>query len=335
MKMSTLGIRVIDVAVVLALGLATTVHAQTALNEPARDSPQQMVDALHSAFGVHHARAVHAKGVLLTGTFTPSVEARQLANAAVFTNGTLQITARFSDFTGIPDIPDTVGGANPRGFAIKFRLPSDASMDIVAHSFNGFPTATTNEFGYLLRAIGTSGDEATKPSALDQFLATHPIAKTFLTTQKPAPISYGTLAYFGVNSFKFTSASGESQFVRYRFVPLAGEQFLDPAAVIGKGPNYLSEEVVIRLSKGPIVYDWYAQIAASGDAIADPSVAWPESRRLVKLGTIAISRLVPDQPAADRVTMFIPSNVPAGIEPADPMLTIRSAAYPISFAGRQ
>ena len=222
---TTFGTRVLGVAVISTLGLATTGHAQTASNEPLRDSPQQMVDALHSAFGVHHARAVHAKGILLTGTFTPSADAQRLAKAAVFSSGTVPITARFSDFTGIPDIPDTVGGANPRGFAIKFKLPGDASMDIVAHSFNGFPTATANEFGYLLRAIGTSGPEATKPTDLDQFLATHPIAKTFLTTQKPAPVSYGTLAYFGVNSFKFTSASGESQFVRYRFVPRLASNF--------------------------------------------------------------------------------------------------------------
>ena len=335
MKESMIGLRVIGVAAVSARGLATIAHAQTAPSEPLRDGPQQMVDALHSAFGVHHARAVHAKGILLTGTFTPSAEAQSLAKAAVFSSGTIPITARFSDFTGIPDIPDTVGGANPRGFAIKFKLSGDASMDIVAHSFNGFPTATANEFGYLLRAIGTSGPEATKPTDLDQFLATHPIAKTFLTTQKPAPIGYGTLAYFGVNSFKVTRASGESQFVRYRLVPRAGEQFLDPTALKGKGPNYLSEEIASRISKGPIVYDWYAQIATVADAIADPSVAWPESRQLVKLGTITISCLVPDQQATDKVTMFVPNNVPAGIEPADPMLSIRSSAYPISFAERQ
>jgi catalase len=325
----------IGLAVISTLGLVTTGHAQTTSNEPLRDSPQEMVDALHGAFGVHHARAVHAKGVLLVGTFTPSTDAQHIVKAAVFSSGTVPITARFSDFTGIPDIPDTIGGANPRGLAIKFKLPRDASMDIVAHSFNGFPTATANEFGYLLRAIATSGPEAAKPTDLDQFLAAHPVAKTFLTTQKPAPVSFGTLAYFGVNSFKFTSPSGEPRFVRYRFVPLAGEQFLDAAALKDKGPNYLSEEIAPRIAKGPIVYDWYAQIAAPGDAVADPSVAWPESRQLVKLGTITISRIVPDQAATDRVTIFIPNNVPAGIEPADPMLTVRSSAYPISFAGRQ
>ena len=123
--------------------------------------------------------------------------------------------------------------------------------------------------------------------------------------------------------------------MRYRFVPLAGEQLLDPAALKAKGPNYLQDEIAGRVAGGAIVYEWYAQVAAAGDAIADPSVAWPESRQLVKLGTLTLSRLAPDQPATDKTTIFIPNNVPAGIEPADPMLSVRSSAYPISFAGRQ
>ena len=96
-------------------------------------------------------------------------------------------------------------------------------MDIVTHSFNGFPTANADEFAELLRAIGASGPEAPKPTALDTFLGTHPVAKTFLTTQKPAPVSYATVPYFGVNAFSFTNAAGHRSNVRYRFVPLVGE----------------------------------------------------------------------------------------------------------------
>lgn len=110
MKCAVLRSRMTAVAVVSALGLATGANAQTAASEPLCDSPQQMVDALHSAFGAHHARAVHAKGVLLTGTFTPSAEARGLSKAVVFSNGTVPVTVRFSDFTGIPDIPCVPSG---------------------------------------------------------------------------------------------------------------------------------------------------------------------------------------------------------------------------------
>ncbi len=319
----------------LAAGITTGVSGLVSAAYGAQDSPAQMVDALHSAFGVHRARAVHAKGVILEGSFTPSPEARGRSKASLFAGPPVPVTVRFSDFTGIPDIPDTVDGANPRGFAVKFRLADASTTDIVTHGFNGFPTATADEFGQLLRAIGASGPNASRPTALDQFLGSHPIAKTFLTTQKPAPVSYATLTYFGVNSFKFTGAGNVPNFVRYRFVPKAGEQFLDAAALKTKGANYLTEEVAARVAKAPIVFDWFAQISGAGDAVADPSVAWPESRQLVKLGTISIARMAPDQASVDKATMFLPGNLPPGIEAADPMIAIRNGAYPISFGSRQ
>jgi catalase len=324
--------RVAPVFVALTTSAAILISG-TALAAP--DSPPEMVDALHSAFGVHHARAVHAKGVILEGSFAPSAEATNRSKASLFAGPSVPVTVRFSDFTGIPDIPDTVGDANPRGFAIKFRPADGNMMDIVTHGFNGFPTATADEFGQLLRAIGASGQEAAKPIALDQFLSAHPIAKKFLTTQKPAPVSYGTLTYFGVNAFKFTNAQNTPIFVRYRFVPKAGEQFLDAAALKAKGPNYLAEEIAARIAKAAVVFDWYAQISGPGDAVADPSVAWPENRTLVKLGTISIKQMAPDQATADKATLFLPGNLPAGIEAADPMIAIRSAAYPLSFRARQ
>jgi catalase len=303
-----------------------------AVSQPA---PQQMVDALYSAFGDNHARAVHAKGIMAVGTFEPSAEAATLTKAKVFAGKSMPVLVRFSDFTGIPNIPDNIGDANPRGFALKFSLPDGSNADVVTHSFNGFPTATTEEFRQLLLTIGASGPGAAKPTQLDAFLGAHPIAKTFLTTQKPPAVSYATLSYFGVNAFAYTAANGRKAFVRYRFVPQAGEAFVPAADLPGKGPNYLQEELPQRLAKGPVVFDWYAQIAEAADVIGDPSIAWPEGRRLVKLGTIRIDRLAPDQAATSKATMFRPLNVPDGIAPADPMLGIRQAAYPLSFAHRQ
>ena len=309
------------------------VAASPALTAAAsQPAPQQMVDALYSAFGDNHSRAVHAKGIMATGTFEPSREAAGLTKAALFAGKSKSVLVRFSNFTGIPDIPDTIGDANPRGFALKFTLPDGSDADVVAHGFNGFPTATTEEFRQLLLAIGASGAGAAKPTALDAFLGAHPIAKTFLTTQKPPSVSYATLSYFGVNAFEYTAADGKKSFVRYRFVPRDGEAFVPAADMPGKGPNYLQEELPQRLAKGPAVFDWYAQVAAAADIIGDPSIAWPDSRRLVKLGTVRIDRLAPDPAATDKATMFRPLNVPAGIEAADPMLGVRQEAYPASVS---
>ncbi len=319
--------------VVLAIGSAAVCPAAGAA-EPVHETPASMVGAFHSAFGEHHARAVHAKGIILEGTFTPAPEARTIARAALFSEGPMPVTVRFSDFTGLPDIPDTIPEANPRGLAVKFRMSGGRETDIVTHSFNGFPVATVDEFAVFLRAVGASGPEAPKPTPIETFLASHPIAKAFLTTQKPPPVSYATAAYFGVNSFAMLDGSGKKRFVRFRFVPAGGEQYLDAATLASKGPNYLREEIAARVAKAPAKFEWYAQIAESGDAIENPSIAWPETRSLVHLGTLSIQAVVV-QPNADKDLLFLPGRLSDGIETADPMLTMRQGAYPISFGQRQ
>src|SRR5207237_4555591 len=111
-----------------------------------KSTPAELVDALHTAFGNHHSRAVHAKGIMLEGIFTPDEGAATITKAAHLQSVPSKVVVRFSDFTGIPDIPDNVGAANPRGFAIKFIMPDSLTTDIVAHSFNGFPTANSDQF---------------------------------------------------------------------------------------------------------------------------------------------------------------------------------------------
>ncbi|CAN5167161.1 hypothetical protein BH09BAC4_BH09BAC4_01280 [soil metagenome] len=296
-------------------------------------TPIQVVDMFHTAFGKHNGRAVHAKGFILEGSFTPAPEARTLTKAAHLQGGSLPVLVRFSDFTGIPDIPDTVGASHPRGMAIKFQMPENQSTDIIFHSFNGFPVSTTDEFKIMLEAIGANREG--NPAPLNQFLATHPVAKTFLTTQKPFTPSWGTLAYFGVNSFKFTNKAGQSQFVRYQIIPEAGEQFLTAQQVAALGPNYLQEEIKERVAKKPVVFKLYAQIAQKGDKIEDPSIAWPNSRKRVLLGTVTITKVAANTVAEDKTLFFNPNNVPEGINIADPMLLDRARAYPISVGGRQ
>ncbi len=299
------------------------------------ETGSDLVNDLHSAFGQHKARAVHAKGIILEGTFVPAASASSLCIAHVFSDPDTLVTVRFSDFTGIPDIPDYSENANPRGFALKCRLQDGSEIDVVAHSFDGFPTRTATEFGALLRAIGASGPGAARPTALDQFLEAHPVARTFLTSQNPAPESYATTAYFGVNAVAFTTPHGENVYVRYRFVPRAGEHYLDAYALAEKGPNYLAEEIAQRVETRPVLFDWYAQIAAPGDAVDDPSIAWSNDRPLAFIGTIRLSKLSPDEGCADKALRFRPGRFPLGIVAADPMLIIREEAYPISFNERQ
>jgi len=74
-------------AVPLALSLVTPTFA-VAEEAPAsqKSLPEQIVDAFNGVFGVHTgARANHAKGVILEGTFTPSASAASVSKAAHLT----------------------------------------------------------------------------------------------------------------------------------------------------------------------------------------------------------------------------------------------------------
>lgn len=321
------------------LGFAALIPSRSQSQSPAPPfsttaSPGDLVDAFHAAFGEHHARAVHTKGILLEGEFTPDPQAATLTTAAHLQTRPSCVLVRFSDFTGIPTIPDNTPSASPRGLAARFTLPDGTNTDIVCHTFNGFPVSTNEEFRSLLLAIAASGPTAPKPTPLDQFLATHARAKTFLTTQ-PLPTSWATAAYFGVNSFKFTNRAGESHFVRYQLVPTAGEQYLSADALARKDPEFLFADIKTRVGQGPFGFWLYAQVADAGDDVADPAVAWPDTRRRVLLGTIRVDRLAANTPEQDRATWFNPGNLQAGIEMADEMVKLRAAAYPISVKERQ
>jgi catalase len=196
--------------VALSVFLAPSAFAQSDTNQ--KSTPADLVDALNGVFGKQtDNRAVHAKGIVLQGKFTPSSEAATLSKASHLQGTAVPVTVRFSDFAGVPAIPDTDPNASPRGMAVKFHLPDGSDSDLVTHSYNGFPTATADEFRDLLLALAASGPDAPKPTPLEKFFETHPVAKTFLTAEKPAPVSFGTLPYFGVNSFKFTNAKGDTR----------------------------------------------------------------------------------------------------------------------------
>ena len=323
-------------AMVFTLVIPTLGLAQ---NEPVsqKSVPEQIVDAFNVVFGVHPgARATHAKGVVLEGKFMPTASATTVSKASHLQKRKTPVpaTIRFSASTGLPAIPDTDPGASPRGMAVKFHLPDGSKTDIVVNSFNGFPVATAAEVRDLFLAIAATKPESPKPTALDQFLSSHPSAKAFVEAPKPAPESYATLTYFGVNTLKFTNAKGDATFGRYQLQPMAGEHFLTKEQLATMGPDYLTTEIIQRVRRGPVNFKLLLQLAAQGDKIDDPSIAWPNSRKKVVLGTIAITKAVADSQTAEKSLLFMPGTLIAGIEAADPMIAARSAAYTISAARR-
>src|SRR5262245_50760289 len=195
--------------------------------------------------GIHPGfRAAHAKGVMLTGVFTPSTDARSLTRAPHVQRDSTPVTVRFSDFAGVPAIPDNdPQGAGPRGFAVRFHLAEHVHTDIIGHSTDNFPARTAEDLTEFLNAVSATRPAAPHPNAIERFLATHRAALAFVQTPKPIPTSFARESFFAVSAFKFTNAQGQSRFGRYRILPVAGPEYLDDAAARTRGPNFLLDEI--------------------------------------------------------------------------------------------
>jgi catalase len=312
---------------------AVGVAEETSANP--KSMAEQLVDAFNAVFGVHPGiRANHSKGVVLKGTFTPSAAAASFSKAAHFKQHKtpVPVTVRFSDGSGLPTVPDTE--EMPRGMAVKFALPDGSTTDLVLLSVNGFPAATAEEFRDFLLAIAASGPDAPKPTPIETFIESHPAAKAFVHAPKPPPVSFGTLPYFGINAFKLTNAKGVTTHVRYQLQPIAGTQVLSKEQISTKDSNYLTTEIGERLGHGPVKFKMLAQVAEKNDKVDDPTILWPASRKTIELGTITITTVVQDSQAAEKKLLFVPGALVPGIEPADPMIAARSAAYIVSLARR-
>ncbi len=288
-------------------------------------------------FGVHPGfRAAHAKGVLFKGVFTPAAEAQSLTTAPHIARSQTPVTVRFSNSTGLPEIPDSVGDANPRGMAVRFNLAEHVHTDIVGHTTDGFPTHTGQEFLEFLKAAAASGPDVPSPKPIEQFLAAHPAALAFVQAPKPFPTSFARDTYFGVTAFAFTNAAKETRHGRYRIVPEAGNDYFTAEAAAGLKPNYHYEEIVERVAKAPVGFTIRVQVAEPDDVVDDATKHWPESRKLVEFGKLELTGPVENDAAEQKHIIFDPIPRVTGIEAsADPLLELRAAIYLLSGRRRR
>src|SRR5215217_962987 len=110
---------------------------------------------------------------------------------------------------------------------------------------------------------------------------------------------------------------------------------IEAADAAKRDPDFLMKELPDRLQRGPVTFRLKAQLASPGDPTSDPSRPWPEDRRMVELGVLTLDRPARDSNEAEKALLYLPSQIPDGIELSDdPMVTIRTGAYAESFSRR-
>jgi catalase len=288
-------------------------------------SAAEVVDAINELTGAHPGhRAAHAKGTLMTGTFTPNGSG--LTTAAHMQDTPSKVTVRLSNGNGNPDVPDYA--QDGRGLAVKFYLPDGEKTDVVAITLPCFFVRTPEDFLSFTRA--RKDPENLMPDWLGAHPEALPAIQGALSAQPPE--SYATATYNSIHSFRWIDADGNSRFVRYRFEPEAGERSLSPEDAKARGRDYLQEDIVAR---GDSAFRMLVVIADESDPVDDPTVEWPAERERVEVGRLVLTGPELERERDGDILVFDPTRVTDGIEMSgDQILRFRTDAYRVSVTRR-
>jgi catalase len=299
-------------------------------------TPARFADALEQVDGVHPGfRRNHAKGLGVSGFFEGNGQGVRLSKAAVFRPARLAVIGRFSLSGGQPhaaDMPATV-----RGLALEFSLPDGELWRTAMINLPVFPVRTPEAFHErLMASIPDPKTGKPDPARMKAFLARHPEAERAMEVIRGQAVSsgFGNTTFYGLNAFRLVNSAGDSVPVRWLMTP---EQSF---AAVGapsdaRGKDYLFDELIAQIRRQPLRWHLVAIIGQPGDPTDDATIAWPEGREKVDVGTLTLDRAEGDAAGVAADTNFDPLVLPAGIAPSDdPLLSARSAIYSRSFTRR-
>jgi len=299
----------------------------------------QMIDAFEGTFGVHKGeRRNHIKGTCAAGEFVGTADAAALSSSALFSGKTIPVVGRFSLGGGNPEVPDAAPA--PRGMALEFRIPGGALQHITMVNAPIFAAASPGSFRDFLLAVKpdpkTGQPDAEKVKA---YYATHPDSLPLkeLSSEHTPTANYYQTTYFSIHTFKFVDAKGTEHPVRWRFVPRDGVKELTAEQMKAAPHDFLEKNLIARTAKGPAVWDMIVYVGEPGDPQDNPTLAWPETRKHFKAGTLSIKQATVQQKGqACEPINFDPLVMAEGIRPTnDPILLFRSPAYAVSFGKRR
>ncbi len=323
--------RLAGIAVVVG-GVAVAFAATAGWLTPDRLTPAKVVDSLAPPGGPALGyRRNHAKGICFTGTFESTGAAAALSQAQVFAPGSYPATGRFNLAGPDPKMADGTGRV--RGLGLRVQTPDRQEWRAAMIDAPFFPAATVQDF-YDLQVASARKDD---PQAMKTYAAAHPALRAFGAWAGSAPFteSYAESRFNSLDSFLFTNAQGQSQAVRWSFVPVAPVVTVPPAELKTRDPDFLAKDITARVAAAPQKWTLVLTLASPGDPTADPSQAWPDDRRHVEAGTLVVTRIEPEADGPCRDLNFDPTVLPTGMRTSDdPFPAARSAAYSVSYNRR-
>jgi catalase len=256
-------------------------------------------------------RVVHARGAVAfgtfeaTGTFGDEPIAR-FTRAKLFAEPGKQtpLAIRFSTVIGGRDSSEAA--RDPRGFAVKF-YTEDGNWDLVGNNLAVFFIRDAVKFPDVIHSL--KPDPITfhqEPNRIFDFMSQTPEAMHMLVnlfSPRGIPADYRHMQGFGVNTYKWVNADGETHLVKYHWIPRQGVKSLteaDAAVIQGGELGHATKDLYQAIERGDFPkWDLFVQLMSDDehpeldfDPLDDTKV-WPENEFPPKLvGTMTLDRNV-------------------------------------------
>ena len=256
-------------------------------------------------------RVVHARGVLAYGTFTADgtvgdEPVSRYTRARLFQEPgkKTDVAVRFSTVAGGRDSSEMA--RDPRGFAVKF-YTEDGNWDLVGNNLGVFFIRDAVKFPDFIHSQKPDPVtfEASVPERAFDFFSQTPEAMHMVSlvfSPRGLPASLRTMQGFGVNTYKWVNEAGETQLVKYHWLPaqgVASYTAADGSVIQGKTLGAHTKDLYDSIEAGDFPsWELHVQLMDDHDHPEldfdplDDTKVWPENDfPLRKVGTMTLDRM--------------------------------------------
>jgi catalase len=291
-------------------------------------------------------RIVHARGSGAHGYFECYKPLTKLTRASIFAEAGKRtpVFVRFSTVAGERGSTDTA--RDVRGFAVKF-YTDEGNWDLVGNNIPVFFIQDAMKFPDVIHAVKPEPHHAMPQaaSAHDTFWdfvslmpeTTHMLL--WVMSDRAIPRSYRMMQGFGVHTFRFVNAAGESRFVKFHWNPVAGTHSLawdEAVKISGADSDFHRRDLWEAIEAGAYPeWELAVQIFSEADAerysfdVLDATKLIPEELvPLTPIGRMVLNRNPDNFFAETEQVAFCTAHIVPGLDFSnDPLLAGRIHSY--------
>ena len=291
-------------------------------------------------------RIVHARGSGAHGYFECYAPLTEVTRASVFSEAGKRtpVFVRFSTVAGERGSTDTA--RDVRGFAVKF-YTDEGNWDLVGNNIPVFFIQDAMKFPDLVHAVKPEPHHAMPQaaSAHDTFWdfvslmpeSTHMLM--WIMSDRAIPRSLRMMQGFGVHTFRFVNAQGESRLVKFHWNPVAGTHSLvwdEAVKISGADPDFHRRDLWEAIEAGAYP-EWELGVqifteeegeAFSFDFLDATKLVPEELVPVVPVGRLVLNRNPDNFFAETEQVAFCTAHIVPGLDfTNDPLLAGRIHSY--------